>query len=376
MSSKMHQRIVHLKSALEKVQVLDEALIQDILVRVVIATIDKYQQKLNVGVQDSVADLLDQFKRKMELEIFDIASKWNLNIEPQKFLFPKNCRFASSIGRSTIVVIENEPIRRTLTLDTGLLGEEERVRTNATERHNLLLPYMLFFFHFKKDEGIIGSHRFVNAYTAWRKSPIVKLNDPIYNPILPNTHLNYNICLGNSLPTFTGSIAQICDSVQNYYWQSVFNTDLGKFWWDKQSIPSMRDVKTWSESSKNEFMYNEVQLHSGGKTVESMINFCIQASAPEGDNNLRHRLATLIEGCIEEFSQRVMRYFKNTKFEKLYPKEIIDPLQNSLTSMTDELSTLAAVMQDELESIARETNSHMGRGFGWEQRAPSWKPYS
>ena len=71
--SNLLQRYNHVVSATEgfKGQLEDRTkLVEDVLAKVVIETIRKYQQRVNVGIQDSIVDLLSTFKLKVAEEIF------------------------------------------------------------------------------------------------------------------------------------------------------------------------------------------------------------------------------------------------------------------------------------------------------------------
>ena len=81
-----------------------DLLVQDILTKIVIETLHKYQQKVNVGIQDSMGDLLDNFKQKITQAIFDVANTWRASNQ-KPVLFPRGCRFCYARGESTIFVI-------------------------------------------------------------------------------------------------------------------------------------------------------------------------------------------------------------------------------------------------------------------------------
>lgn len=148
--SKMIQKYLHLKEAAAKARgAADfEGLSSDILTRVVIDSITKYRQKVVVGAQDSVSDLLDSFKFSLAEAVFEVAAGWKVvNREP--FLFPRGCRFCHTRGNTTIFVIEQEPQIRTLSFEGRMIGETPFTGENfepepPPERLPMALPYVVF----------------------------------------------------------------------------------------------------------------------------------------------------------------------------------------------------------------------------------------
>jgi len=345
----------------------NDGLLNDILTRVVIDTLDKYQQKLNVGVSDSIGDLLEQFRKRIEIDIFDVGQKWSASnqLRDDKAILPRNCRFFCSKGRSTIVVIENDSCRRTLALASGLAGYTH----GLVQRHNLLLPYTLFVFHFKKE---VAHDRLSAVYTAWRPQSLTNLMDRVYDPLLPNIHKNYMVCLGD-MNTTGRAISEICETTLSSYWQSTFNTDLADFWWSKRNHVPIKDVETWERNSDNPFLFNSISLTHSGKTVESMIDFCLQNEEDPDGSKLRHRLVECIEGCSTELFTRMMKYFKRVKFDKLYPKDIRENLKSSVSDITKEISDIASQMQIELQSLGEPTANKSNHS--WVPKGSAWHSY-
>lgn len=356
---------IRLKKALDETLSLvskeNQPLVSDVLTKVVIDCLDKFQKKVNVGLQDSITDLLDQFKRDIQKEIFEIGQNWTLATRNEKFLLPNNCRFVSSKGLSTIVVIEQEPMRRSLTIDRGLLGTNTlATRTNQTTRVSLLFPYVLFVLQWK-------NNRLANAYTAWRKEPIRQLTDDVFNPIVPNTHDNYAICTGDiNIPN--GDISSGVENVISDYWQSIFNTDLATFWWEKARIPQISTVEIWEENSDDAFLFNDINLRSKNKTLEEMIDFCCLAESDPNSVELRKRLSDTIETCSIEMFNKLIRYFKKTGFERFYPKDVQESVVKSMETILNEICDIVLALEQDLQSISKTEKSH-----GWKPCSPCWR---
>lgn len=228
-------------------------LIEDVLTKVVIDSLGKYQQKVAVGVQDSISDLLENFKLQVASEIFDIAQNWTLSTKREKLLFPQDCRFLYTIGRSTIVVIEERPGIRSLSMDKSLLGERRQTtRHGDSETITLALPYVVFVLHFRNDvKDGTGQEQFCGLYTGWRQSSLMTLDNSLAAPLLPNTHTNLSVCTGQDVRPGENMV-DMTQRVINHYWSSTFNTDLSTFWWDKsQYSPHLKHARKWAETSRN-----------------------------------------------------------------------------------------------------------------------------
>lgn len=353
-------------------------LANDILTRVVIPTLDKFQKKISVGLQDSISDLLDQFKKEIETEIFDVAQNWSLRNKQEKLLFPRNCRFAYTKGKSTVLIIEQDPIQRALTLDTRLVGRRGEVTSgNSTSGHStvrlpLQLPYVLFAFRWSN--GL-----FQKCYTAWTKNSIQKLSDPIYDPLLPNIHHNYEICFGSMFQNRVfPSIGEGCHEIISAFWQSTFNLDLDGFWWSKRNIPAIADATTWSES-QDPFLFNNIDLPKQiGSTVESLVDLCLHKENDPDSLDLKKQLTKSIEACSDHMFTKLLKYFKKKKFDRFYPKEVESELTVAIESIIQELRNVVLVMNDQLETVSQQT--HFSRKdvdhYGWEAvNKEFWNPY-
>ena len=92
MSELIQQKIHSLKEAAQLTSADVSTISDKILTQVVIEAIRTYQQKLAVGIEDSVSDLLGSFKHTAATSIIDAASGWQTT-QQEGFLLPKDCRF-------------------------------------------------------------------------------------------------------------------------------------------------------------------------------------------------------------------------------------------------------------------------------------------
>lgn len=350
-----------------------EGLAADILTGVVIQTINKYQVKLNVGLQDSVADLMDTFKHKVAEAVFSKADAWRV-ANRDCFLFPKGCRFCFTRGDTAIVVIEQDPQIRSILFGPNMLGlNHEGIDSNTNdERIALAMPYVLFILQFKKNV-------FRNLYTGWRMAPLRSLDDGLHQCLLPNIHEGGNVCLGNSFVPQGSNVSEMTDSIIAYYWNSKFNNDLSAHWWGKKEIDRrLETARTWSDCTIDDptFMLDTHLPNTSGRTVQSVLNLLTVDEFEPDENKLRQDLAETIDNCVEGLSSKILRYFKKTKFERHHPKDIADVLINAMQGAGKEVVDLLFVLQHELDKIDRELKSGKDRnrivpqGRMWAEYSP------
>lgn len=378
--SKLIHTYESLKQSVDKsLQTVDnfEALASEVLTNVVIQTINTYQQKLNVGIEDSVGDLINTFKQKISQSIFDTVSGWKI-ANRDKVLFPKGCRFCYTKGQSLIVIIEQDPQIRSLLFDGGMLDESYAPHlSNNAEWVALALPYVVFILHFKNE-------LFVGLYCGWRKSPLRSLDDRMSQPLLPNIHDGLNVCMGRAFLMGRDSgatrmnIAEQTEVVLNNFWNSQFNNDLSRNWWGKSRYDSrLRTARTWADASLEDssFILNIDLSYLPNRSVNNVLELVTMHEEEPDENALRHKLSEEIDSCIDTLSNRILRYFKKTKFEKFQPKSISNTLAESIKAANHEFIDLVFCIQHELENLKREIDADKMRAKV-HKVGPLWTKYS
>lgn len=342
-----------------------ESLVQSVLTSVVIDAIRKYQQKINVGIQDSVSDLLETFKRKVTQAILDAAGTWKVaNREP--VLFPRGCRFCYARGESTIFVIEEDPKVRSLLMSEGILDDRLFFRPN-NERIALSLPYAVFVVHFRNN--VLSG-----LYCGWRTLPLNNLNNLLSRPILPNIHDTLAVCMGRDAPSLPN--ASPCEqtiSAINYFWNSQFNNDISEVWWNKSLIDHrLQSARMWaqhSESDPNFILTVDLPEH---RSLQYMIDLLVMHEQEPDENAFRHRLTDDIDKCVEGLFAGVMRYFKKTKFQRQEPTDIKESLREVITQATSDLTDIVFVLDQEIKKMALDLKEEKPKVQG---QGPFWLDY-
>lgn len=338
----------------------------DILTNVVIETIKKYQQKVNVGIQDSVSDLLDSFKSKVTEEIISASSKWRI-VNRDYVLFPRGCRFAYTKGQQTIFVIEEEPQIRSLLLKKNLI--DAGPPSEQSERIALALPYVIFIVH-------ITNNRFTNLYSGWRNSALSSIHDLLFKPILPNIHDNFSVCTG---PLKSEILAlehnRIVSEIIANFWNSEFNGDLSSHWNTREKIDTrLKFVRQWAKESEIDPTFILQITQNETRSLKFIIDLLTRYENEPDETQLRHSLIDSVDKCIENLFHKILRYFKNTKFEKHHPKEIKDILTKVMTKANSEFGDMVFVIQKEIEKLQKNVDLTL-QNQPIEKRSDFWHNY-
>lgn len=374
--SNLLQKSTLLKDSIKKTidKDLTDKLIEEILTQVVKEKIKIYQQKINVGVEDSVTDILDIFKQKISEKIFNINSDWDIN-QKTPFLFPRGCRFCHRKGKASVVVIEQDPQIRSLLFEKRMIGEYETRDFVGTSEGNvrvsLSIPYVIFLVYFV-DESFSG------LYCGWRTSSLKNLNDQFFKPLLPNHHENYNVCLDRNMVINGTDIVSKTDSIISNYWQSQFNNDLSDKWWSKNQIShKIKSAEVWAQNSLEDptFILNLDYNYNNSKSIQNVLDLLTKFESDPSEESAKKMVFSCVEDLSGELFRRIMNYFKNTKFEKHHPSDIRDSLKESIQKATGELTDLVLSINYELENLSKEIKEKQSK-IKIKPRNSFWTDYS
>lgn len=322
------------QNALEAAKQVFEApkIADEILTRVVIESIKKYQQKLSVGLEDSITDLLDNFKHK----ITSLLLSQNIQAGSyQPALFPKNCRFFCSKLNHHFVVIEEPPQVRRLRFHKSL--------NTASNFYSLAMPYVIFIIH------LYGEYDSFKLDIAWRPLSLNSLDDKLYKAKLPNIygHQGTLVCLGKY--ELTGSITEKVDDIIDYFWTSEFTDDVIQNWVDC-------DPELWQQKTRLDpnFILRENLEELSWKIPDYF--FTIK------QDEATRVLTSEIDSAINVMFNKILEYFRQHKFEKHFPKDIEKEISAAFEYASKEYTL--AIMALEHASINKEQINH----------GPFWNP--
>lgn len=340
-------------------------LADQILTDIIVYSIKKYQTKINVGLQDSVADLLDSFKKQLIQTISsNIALRWQIP-DREPFLFPKNSRFCYRRGNTTIVVIEQDPQVRTLFLEADIIGKWKQDLLGQTVRACLALPYVIFVLRF-------ANNVFVDLLLGWRTTPLGQLDDMLCAPVLPNMHTNLSVCMGRTRSKTTGHFSEQTINAIDYFWNSQFNNDLSTFWWEKGSIDRrLITVQTWEENSQKDPCFILSVKFKPIRTLKSLIDVLVVNEVEPDLQSLKHQMSENVDTCVADLFKGVQCYLTKTKFDKYFPKDVHSQLEEAVLGCTNELIDVVLCLEREIKQFQSEYQSRNE----FVNAGPLWKDY-
>lgn len=328
-----------------------DGIASDILTNVVIDTIKKYQQKVVVGIEDSVGDILTHFKQTIANAVFSAVAGWKV---PQRepFVFPQNCRFCFQKGTKTVFVIEQEPKIRSLFFKENMLGETiAGGDLTDSRRVSLAMPFAIFVIVF--DAGV-----YQTMYHFWDVAPMRSLEDVMFQPLLPNVHCGGQVCIGYDQRPMDGTqMSAACHKLIGDFWNTQFNNDLSEHWWKKKDIDRrLASARDWEAMSDNDslFILDVDFPEANGKTLKQAIDLALMHEQEPDENALRHKLWETLDKLSEELFHRITTYIKKTKFEKHHPKDVKDVLVEKMKSANEEFIDIVFALKNEMERLANE----------------------
>lgn len=372
--SDLYYRYQALKEA--SCQVLNEdqnfnLLAEQVLMQVVLESIRRYQQKIKTGIEDSVSDLLDNFKLKVSELVFSQAKGWKV-ANRGEILFPKNCRFCYTKGNVTVVVIEHDPQVRTLTLSEDLFSDVQVLPdsnpSDQTIRVSLALPYGTFMLSFVENTFLMMRY-------GWHTSPLQSLEDMLYQPLLPNIHEGSQVCLG-FVPNEKQTISQQCESTISDFWSSKFNSDLSTHWWNKSSVSNLlRTPEVWEENSISDPLFVLGLRYQPVRTLRESLLLMGEAEEAPTESDFRHKLSEQVDQCCSGFFSKINLYLKKTDFEKYHPTDVVNALKSSLKEACSELADVMLVVEHELDKLGNDLKPKpqiVEGGELWEEYSSSY----
>jgi len=207
------------------------------------------------------------FRRKRLVPTADFYQRLGSksNLELGTFL-PQNTRFVQQVGvDSALVIIEEEPRLRNVTVDMDLEGTIEKFKiTGKLEeygydewlKHNrkpyrmqLAFPYIIYIILLTK-----GGVSCAKPY--YRLQPIVCMEDYLLRPNLPNIGGDGSLCLGDfENKTPKRGIFDQASGVIERFWVNSFNKDLSERYESYSKVPEVSDFLTWQYNSMKDPMF-------------------------------------------------------------------------------------------------------------------------
>lgn len=171
---------------------------------------------------------------------------------------PLGTRFVGTYGGRTMVVVETEPMERTLLWNrAGLEADLQNLKKGGVEvtadmkeraqraTFNVALPYCVYVMLF-------DGNRFVDMHLFCRTAPLRSFEDDLY--VLPLPHFREDdaqVCLGEEFKVEQESMAHAAEHLIAYFWNSEF---VFTHWdrWYRHAVrihPKLKHIWAWEDAT-------------------------------------------------------------------------------------------------------------------------------
>lgn len=204
---------------------------------------------------------------KAEKKVFltnDFVNRITDSLSSSNQVLPPNCRYTERVGRYTIVLIEEPPSFRTISLehcDTSYYKENLRKKgvleaygyknfnRSANAKFNLAFPYVIYLFIIQDGFNFVGGNVF------FRTAQLSGLSDLLFKSPLTNINSDQEVCFGGGI---RGSYQSLYATVQNtisVWWNAEFNDDYTANFSKYRKVPIINNYLEWEYMSKNDPMF-------------------------------------------------------------------------------------------------------------------------
>ena len=199
----------------------------------------------------------------------DYMSRITYNIDETRLIIPPNCRYIEKTDRGTLVVIEEPPAIRTVSVQTSIkqmlenLRLEDKLKEYNLENYldenpkkpyqfTLAFPYVIFILFFNERNEYSKANIFV------RTQEMSGFSDVLFLMPMLNINSDQDVCFGDRVYKTNQSLYSAVNNVISVWWGAEFNHDYNnnRSVYKKTSI--INNYLEWQHYSKENplFVFN------------------------------------------------------------------------------------------------------------------------
>lgn len=188
-------------------------------------------------------------------------------------ILPVNTRYSKDCRKSKILVLEDQPRVRTITVNMEMEATVERMKktgkydTYGIEkfifknkppyRFSLSFPYVVYII--KMQRSTTGDFQENGVWVYYRLSPISGMSDYLIKANLLNISDSDSICLGDSNfrreNNATITAIDLCQNIIDKFWLNIFNKDYTGHYEKYSEVQGMTDFLTWAYHTEQDPMF-------------------------------------------------------------------------------------------------------------------------
>ncbi len=254
---------------------------------------------------DIVVDDLLVYKRGARLKLDDFFSRSIVKRKDTGLILPKGCRMVESSSSSDdmVLVIEDEPQMRTITVDMSLVETcakleqtgklEEYGFKDFLENHpeppyqfQLYFPYMVYII-------TIRGNQWSGMRPFMRLQPITGKSDYLLQCPLPNiSGSDGTLCPGDMVEPYAerGSVISEVNDAKDRFWFNTFNTDYIEHYTQYRGVAFVSDYLTWAYNSHKDPMFVfDVKWIPYENTLGQVVKLILSNTSNNRIDDIRYR---------------------------------------------------------------------------------------
>jgi hypothetical protein len=198
-------------------------------------------QVLMPVMQESAASIQDEAQKYAQSAITVLQKEL---LENQQLVLPEGVRFHKRVGRIDYLVIEQQPMVRTVLVDTsyhkGKIGGSRYPDASLPKKeYRIALPYVVY-------QITLSDYQLAKFYIAFRTEPLKTLKDKLSLCVLPNSHEEGSVCCPFTRHNYT-NIVDAVNHIIGFYWQSQYRYCLHHKFPDD---PAFKTWESWEKASE------------------------------------------------------------------------------------------------------------------------------
>jgi hypothetical protein len=225
--------------------------------------LDSFFQDIEAELTERYEQLLNDKSESLIQRLWELQLEQGFNtVKGEALFYPRGTKFFYHTDQKTIVVVEQPPLVRTLTMEHSL---------HKDGRAQIALPYVNFVFMFDQTADEFDTICTLEAcHCYFANESLTSMDTEIAIAALPNIHINGAICWGGNIRTgddygseFILTSKNLIDFIEKsitYFWTSEFNEDLPQHYQNNfAKTPKLRFEKWAKETEKNPFFVTGVK---------------------------------------------------------------------------------------------------------------------
>jgi len=189
-------------------------------------------------MQESAASIQDEAQKYTQNAVAVLQKEL---LENQQLVLPEGVRFHKRVGKLDYLVIEQQPMVRTVLVDTsyhkGKIGASRYAEASlGAKEYRIALPYVVY-------QITLSDYQMAKFHIAFRTEPLKTLKDKLSLCVLPNSHAEGTVCCPFTRHNHT-NIVDAVSHIIGFYWQSQYRYCL------HHSFPNDPAFKTWDAWEK------------------------------------------------------------------------------------------------------------------------------